>query len=97
MRPVSPPGRPYLMAAAVVLGALIISAALFLTRRSEDPPPDPVRRYSINLSPDSPLQKLDGGVALSPDGLLLVYVASTGPETKQLFLRRLGQLDTRPV
>jgi serine/threonine-protein kinase len=33
------------------------------------------------------------GVALSPDGLLLVYVASTGPGTKQLFLRRLDQLD----
>jgi serine/threonine-protein kinase len=33
------------------------------------------------------------GLALSPDGMLLVYVASTGPATKQLFLRRLDQLD----
>jgi len=59
-------------------------------------------RYSINLSPDAPLQPLNvegggSGIALSPDGLLLVYVASAGSETKQLFLRRLDQLDARPI
>ncbi|GAF68265.1 unnamed protein product, partial [marine sediment metagenome] len=60
-------------------------------------------RYSINLSPDAPLQPMGAegsgsGVALSPDGLLLVYIASTGPGTKQLFLRRLDQLDdAQPV
>jgi class 3 adenylate cyclase/Tol biopolymer transport system component len=67
------------------------------------PQPEPVRRYSINLSPDAPLQPLNmegsgSGMALSPDGLLLVYVASTGPATKQLFLRRLDQVgDARPI
>jgi serine/threonine-protein kinase len=38
------------------------------------------------------------GLALSPDGLLLVYIASTGPGAKQLFLHRLDQLDdARPI
>ncbi len=58
----------------------------------------PVRRYSINLSPDAPLEPLGAkgggtGLALSPDGLLLVYVASLGPKQHLLFLRRLDQLD----
>jgi len=104
--------RPYVLGGSIVLGALIIAAALFLALRVEvpllepstqaisrpAPQTNPVRRYSINLSPDAPLQPMDAqgggtGIALSPDGLLLVYVASTGPGTKQLFLHRLDQLD----
>lgn len=106
------PGRSYVVAASVVLGAAVIAAALFLALRPEAPLPEsitgavsspvlqhePVRRYSINLSLDAPLQPMGAegsgsGMALSPNGLLLVYVASTGPGTKQLFLRRLDQLD----
>ena len=99
-------GRSYMVAASVALGAIVIAVALFLALRTEVPPSEsinvavsaPVRRYSINLSPDAPLQPMDAqgtgtGIALSPDGLLLVYIASTGPGTKQLFLRRLDQLD----
>ena len=102
------PRRSYVVAAAsivigVTLCGLIIATALVLTQVAAVPPPEPVRRYSINLSPDAPLQPLDAqgrgsGLALSPDGLLLVYIASTGSETKQLFLRRLDQLDdARPI
>jgi serine/threonine-protein kinase len=100
------PGRSYVVAASVVLGAVVIAVALFFALRTEVPPSESinvavsasVRRYSISLSPDAPLQPMpmEGpgtGLALSPDGLLLVYVASTGPATQQLFLRRLDQLD----
>jgi len=100
------PRRSYVVAASIVLGAVVIAAALFFALKTELTPSEsthgavsaPVRRYSIKLSPDAPLQPIDAqgrgtGLALSPDGLLLVYVASTGPGTKQLFLRRLDQLD----
>jgi len=102
------PRRSYVVATSVVLCGLIISASLIFTLRGDlspaetssvpSPQPEPVRRYSINLSPDAPLQPMaaegsGSGVALSPDGLLLAYVAATGSGTKQLFLRRLDQLD----
>ncbi len=66
------------------------------------PKPEPVKRYSINLSPDAPLVPTgpqEGlGLSLSPDGLLLAYVASTGPATKQIYLRRLDRVeDARPI
>jgi serine/threonine-protein kinase len=92
--------RSYLLAASVALGAVIIAAALILVLRTEVPPfeSEPVRRYSISLSPDAPLKPLnerDGGagLVLSRDGLLLVYVAQTGPNQRLIFLRRLDQLD----
>ena len=100
-----PPRRSYVLAASVALGAVIIAASLFLALRTEVPPSEsePVRRYSINLSPDAPLQPMEAdgsgtGMALSPDGLYLVYVADTGSNQQQLFLRRLDQLDdARPL
>jgi serine/threonine-protein kinase len=100
------PGRSYVVAASVVLGAVVLAVAMFFALRtkprSSEAVSAPVRRYSINLSPDAPLQPMESdgsgtGIALSPDGLLLAYVASTGPRTKQLFLRRLDQLDARPL
>ena len=101
----------YVVAASIVQGVLVIALALFLALRTGVPPSGPingavsapVRRYSIKLSPDAPLQSVDAqgrgtGMALSPDGLLLVYVASTGSATKQLFLHRLDQLDdAKPI
>lgn len=102
------PRRSYVLAASIVFGALIICASIIFalwgglspaeTSSVPSPKPKPIRRYSINLSLEAPLQPMGAegsgsGMALSQDGLLLAYVASTGPGTKQLFLRRLDQLD----
>jgi serine/threonine-protein kinase len=99
------PKRSQLIAAVLVtlvLGVLATSL-VFWNLRPTPPARDsaerkPIRRYSINLSPDAPLQPMEAdgsgtGMALSPDGLLLVYVADTGPNQHQLFLCRLDQLD----
>jgi eukaryotic-like serine/threonine-protein kinase len=89
--------------AAVVLSGLAVGLAVWKLESSPATQPEPIRRYSINLSPDAPLQPMeaDGSgtdMALSPDGLLLVYVADTGPNQHQLFLCRLNQLDdARPI
>ncbi len=98
--------RPQLIAsvlAAVAFGVLATSLVVWNLKPSPVTRPEPIRRYSINLSPDAPLQPMeeDGGgtgMALSPDGTLLVYVADTGPNQHQLFLRRLNRLDdARPI
>jgi serine/threonine-protein kinase len=99
------PRRSHALAASVALGAVIVAVALFLALRTEVPPSEsePIRRYSINLSPDAPLRRMEAdgggtGIALSPDGMLLAYVADTGSNQRQLFLRRLDQLgDARPI
>jgi serine/threonine-protein kinase len=88
---------------AVVLGGLIVGLGVRQFNSSPVLQPEPIRRYSINLSPDAPLRPMeeDGsgtGLALSPDGLLIVYVADTGPNQHQLFLRRLDRIDdARPL
>jgi serine/threonine-protein kinase len=89
--------------ATLIVGVGLASLVVWNLKPSPVTQPEPIRRYSINLSDDAPLQPMDArglgtGIALSPDGLLLVYVADTGPNQQQLFLRRLDQLDdARPI
>jgi len=61
----------------------------------------PVRRYSIVLPPDAPLQPSDlwfpqPPLALSPDGEWLVYVARTG-NSNRLMRRKLDALEVEPI
>jgi serine/threonine-protein kinase len=88
---------PITFVAGGVVTALVLSA-LLMTR---EPAPRPVRRYSINLPADAPLQPSDevetGRVlALSPDGELLVYVARR-EFGHQLVKRRLDSLEAQPI
>jgi serine/threonine-protein kinase len=83
---------------ALVLGVLATSLVWNFkpTPVQDSAERQPVRRFSINLSLDAPLNRARGGeegMALSPDGLLLVYTASTGTNQHSLFLRRLDKLD----
>ena len=60
-----------------------------------------MRRYSIVLPPDAPLQPSDlwfpqPPLALSPDGEWLVYVARTGTSTR-LMRRKLDALEVEPI
>jgi serine/threonine-protein kinase len=82
--------------AAVVL-TLAVSRVVERTR----PEPKPVRRYSINLPLDAPLQPSSSvdpqpPLALSPDGEWLVYVARTETSTR-LMRRRLDGLEVEPI
>jgi serine/threonine-protein kinase len=63
--------------------------------------PRPVRRYSIVLPPDAPLQPSELSfpqppLALSPDGEWLVYVARTG-NSNRLMRRKLDALEVEQI
>jgi len=82
---------------AVVAAALALSD-LYSERGVET---QPVRRYSIVLPPDAPLQPSDlwfpqPPLALSRDGEWLVYVARTG-NSNRLMRRKLDALEVEPI
>jgi len=84
-------------AAGVVLAVLVLLPFLW----TSDAAPRPVRRYSISLPADAPLQPSDEHttepvLALSSDGAWLVYVAR-GESGRQLMRRRLDSLEAEPV
>jgi eukaryotic-like serine/threonine-protein kinase len=84
--------RRHLLAAGVaLLLAIVIGVAGWL--RSAPTPPAPLVRVVLALPPDARLENREGSpVALSPDGTTLVYSGS-----RQLFLRRLDQIDPVPL
>ena len=59
-------------------------------------PPSPTRRLSINLPADAPYARVAAGVAVSPDGFRLAYVALAGG-ISHLYLRSIDRLEARPV
>jgi len=86
-----------LCAVAIVVVALALSG-LVSTGPTES---QPVRRYSIVLPSDAPLQPSElwfpqPPMALSPDGEWLVYVAKTG-NSNRLMRRRLNALEVEPI
>jgi serine/threonine-protein kinase len=85
-------------AAVVVVGSAVALSGLLQRSASE---PQPVRRYSINLPLDAPLQPSSfvdpqPPLALSPDGEWLVYAARTETSTR-LMRRRLDGLEVEPI
>jgi eukaryotic-like serine/threonine-protein kinase len=85
----------------VSLGTLLFGAAVAsLVTWSLKPStsPRPVSRYVITLPPGRQFAGLENGpgVALSPDGSDLAYVATQGG-TQQIYLRPMDSLDSRPI
>ncbi len=63
--------------------------------------PKAIRRFTIGLSPAYPIKRPnpilgDNVIAISPDGSTLVFVSEIDGHT-QLVLRRLADLDSRPI
>jgi serine/threonine-protein kinase len=99
----------YIMTALAMLALGVLATSLVFwnlksTQSAQDTAErEPIRRYTINLSPDAPLKPMDAlgggtGLALSPDGLHLVYVASTSTDPHLLYHRQLDRLaDARPL
>ena len=89
----SPRGRlPWIIAAAAVVGmGMLAVPALRDLRRTPPPAPTEMRVEITTPTTDTPLQ-----FALSPDGRLLVFVAS-GDGPPRLWLRSLGETEARPL
>lgn len=85
---------PWFIAAAAVVFALL--AIAFVVSRAPRPrvlwtdiaPPPGVRLFS-------PVDR--GGAAVSPDGKRVVFVGQEGTATSRIYLRDLGNGDTRPI
>ncbi len=93
---VPPRSRVYLspMTAAVGVAALIAGAALawlFASPRAADP----IRLHALLLPPDG--NYLTGGLALSPDGRTLAFVAADGSGERQLWIRGLDVARAQPL
>jgi serine/threonine protein kinase/Tol biopolymer transport system component len=88
--------RPLLLA----LGTLLLGAAVasLVTWNLKPTAPRPVSRFSIDLPPETQLGTGVGslGMAASPDGSRLAYVATQGG-TQQLYLRAMDSLEARPI
>jgi len=80
--------------------SLLLAAVTGIAIWNLKPTPQPlaVTRFMITLPSGHQLAGLESGpaVALSPDGIHLVYVARQGP-TQQLYLRAMDSLETRPI
>ena len=79
-------------AGGIIVGGLV---ALLVTWLLWAPRVVPVRRLSIPVPPEASYVAA-AGLAVSPDGTQVVYVASAGG-ARQLYLRPLGRRDPRPV
>jgi serine/threonine-protein kinase len=77
------------------LAAVFFAAALWGWLRPE--PPKPILRYSMALHQDEALvSRFGGNLALSPDGLRVVYIGP-GEGAAGLWLRERNQLRARPL
>jgi serine/threonine-protein kinase len=93
------PSGPKILAAAfggLVLGALATWVGMSYFQREGAKPATPVR-FEISLpGRDTVLTAFTPSVALSPDGTRLVYAAQSGSQ-RMLFLRRIDQLQAKPI
>jgi Tol biopolymer transport system component len=80
---------------AASLGVAIVATVLALGHT--EPARAPVVRTQINLPADLIITNLDGSLALSPDGRILVFCAGRDVDHIQLWLRPLDSLIPQPL
>jgi serine/threonine-protein kinase len=80
------PGVAWIAAAVLAIAAATISVIHF----RENPPPQPLTRFSVDLGPDAVAQQRTTA-AISPDGRRLVFVARSEGGKAQLATRLLEQ------
>jgi serine/threonine-protein kinase len=90
--------------AAVVVLAIVFISKDFIgsAPTASDTPPQPVRRFAIELGALPKLGRGTGSIrseiAVSPDGSHLAYIgASRGDALPRLYVRALDQLEARPI
>jgi eukaryotic-like serine/threonine-protein kinase len=81
------------VAAAVIAGLTI--GAVLTGAFAAPPAADPLRLHALLLPPENSF--LTGGVALSPDGRTLAFVATDANGERQLWLRQLDAARAQPV
>jgi serine/threonine-protein kinase len=89
--------RPILIATLAGLLLGILGVDLWVWSRAESTVPPPIVRFSFDLPPDQPMKPTwNAQLMFSPDGGILAYSHSVG-DAETTFLRRLGELDAKPL
>ncbi len=91
-------GVEWPIASAALAAALIAVLLLWAPWRTPAPPPSALTRLSAEAGVDASIPALNttAALTLSADGSMLAFTAIKGG-TPQLYLRRLGQLQSTPV
>jgi Tol biopolymer transport system component len=84
---------------SLVLAAVVTGIAVWSFTRSGPAAPPPVMRFAIDLPQGDRLTEAGRprGIAISPDGKNIAYVAFRGADTPQLFLRSMDQMEPTPI
>jgi serine/threonine protein kinase/Tol biopolymer transport system component len=83
--------------AGLFVTALVAGVTVWLLARAPAPIARPFARFALELPANLRLAKDERPtIALSPDGTSLVYVLTNGTN-KQLYVRRLDQLESTPI
>ena len=84
-------------ATAVILASMLTGGIVWIVTRAAPAARVPVQRFPIGLPASAPYTGADGGLAISPDGTRLVYTGQDGTTRRQLYVRRLDQLEAQPL
>jgi hypothetical protein len=84
---------------ALLVGALVSGVATWAIKRPRREASILSTRFAIVSAPEHrpPLSQFLRSIAISPDGRYVAYVAGTGTLFGHVVLRRLDQLDVRPI
>ena len=86
------------LAAASALLMIALSAMLLKAGRPSDENPSPaLARLSLLLAPGMDFPERDNQIAVSPDGLMIAYVAASAGEAPRLVLRRLDAASEQTI
>jgi len=88
------PGGLSVPLAVLLLGAILAGVAVWSVMR---PAPLPVMRFAIHSSPGDEFVPDSGGLAISPDGENLVYIARRRGGASQLYVRPIDRLEAMPL
>ena len=82
--------------ATLVVGSLITGVAVWNLR---SPVPQPLARFVVTTPPDGPLQTAvaQTDVAISPDGMRILYSGGAEVQDRQLYVRQLDEIEATPL
>lgn len=89
--------RPPLLALAGILAIAVIVLFTGFLMRATRPATRAITRLVVTLPLTDQLALGDRGIALSPDGSRLVYVASHGDSDYRLYLRAINRFEAAPI
>ena len=86
--------KPLLWAAASLGACAVVGLAVWNLKPAA---PKAVTRFTISLPPGQRVENIDKAIAISPDGMRLVYATGPSTLTTQLYVRAMDGLEARPI